>query len=163
MTLIAVSKLQPDARVIALCETAAGIARGDYLVRVNNRKVLNGVLEAARVQPEQAADVLRQIDKFDKVGEAGVRELLTARFGHDELRAAADGGPPDLDRALHYTAFWGLDGIERVDAPATLTGSGDASRIAAAAPRVDRLTAASSASGSRTLSVHGGLIQFSGL
>ncbi|AVH58110.1 MULTISPECIES: acyl-CoA dehydrogenase family protein [Streptomyces] len=31
---------------------------------------------------------------------AGVRELLTARFGHAELRAAADGGPPALDRAL---------------------------------------------------------------
>ncbi|WP_369260242.1 acyl-CoA dehydrogenase family protein [Streptomyces sp. R35] len=30
----------------------------------------------------------------------GVRELLTARFGPDELRAAADAGPPDLDRAL---------------------------------------------------------------
>ena len=69
-----------DAEIIAMLADAleaAGIARGDYLVRVNNRKVLNGVLEAARVQPEQAADVLRQIDKFDKVGEAGVRELLT--------------------------------------------------------------------------------------
>ena len=26
---------------------AAGIARGDYVIRINNRKVLNGVLEAA--------------------------------------------------------------------------------------------------------------------
>jgi histidyl-tRNA synthetase len=39
--------------------------------------VLNGVLEAMGVPDEgQAADVLRTIDKFDKVGEAGVRELL---------------------------------------------------------------------------------------
>ncbi|MFC7263690.1 acyl-CoA dehydrogenase family protein [Streptomyces lutosisoli] len=30
----------------------------------------------------------------------GVRELLTARFGPDELRAAAGAGSPDLDRAL---------------------------------------------------------------
>ena len=56
---------------------AVGIARGDYLVRINNRKVLNGVLEAAEVRADQADDVLRQIDKFDKVGEAGVRQLLT--------------------------------------------------------------------------------------
>ena len=28
---------------------AAGIARGDYAVRINNRKVLNGVMEAAGV------------------------------------------------------------------------------------------------------------------
>ena len=56
-----------------------GIPRGDYLVRVNNRKVLNGVLEAMDLVEDDPKrdDVLRTIDKFDKVGEAGVRELLT--------------------------------------------------------------------------------------
>ncbi|HUS55247.1 MAG TPA: histidine--tRNA ligase [Thermohalobaculum sp.] len=56
---------------------AAGIARGDYVIRVNNRKVLNGVLESIGLTDEgQRAAVLRTIDKFDKVGAAGVRELL---------------------------------------------------------------------------------------
>lgn len=56
-----------------------GIPRGDYIVRVNNRKVLNGVLESMGLGDDQAArdNVLRTIDKFDKVGESGVRELLT--------------------------------------------------------------------------------------
>ena len=70
-----------DAEIIAMLADAleaAGIARGDYLVRVNNRKVLNGVLDAMGVTDgAQAADVLRTIDKFDKIGEAGVRDLLT--------------------------------------------------------------------------------------
>ncbi|MGR3553714.1 histidine--tRNA ligase [Paracoccus sp. (in: a-proteobacteria)] len=57
---------------------AVGIARGDYMVRINSRKVLNGVLEAAEVRAEQAESVLRQIDKFDKVGREGVLALLTA-------------------------------------------------------------------------------------
>ena len=57
---------------------AVGIARGDYMVRINSRKVLNGVLEAADVRAEQAESVLRQIDKFDKVGREGVLALLTA-------------------------------------------------------------------------------------
>ncbi len=69
-----------DAEICAmLADTleAVGIPRGDYIVRVNNRKVLNGVLEAMGVEdPEVQANVLRTIDKFDKVGEAGVRELL---------------------------------------------------------------------------------------
>ena len=69
-----------DAEICAMlsdCLETVGIPRGDYLVRVNNRKVLNGVLEAMGVSDAaQAADVLRTIDKFDKVGEAGVRELL---------------------------------------------------------------------------------------
>lgn len=69
-----------DAEICAmLCDTleAVGIERGDYLVRINNRKVLDGVLEM--VDPDRSADrdaILRTIDKFDKVGEAGVRELL---------------------------------------------------------------------------------------
>jgi histidyl-tRNA synthetase len=63
---------------------AAGIERGDYIVRVNNRKVLNGVMEVAGVldpaDPEkfeaERGTVLRAIDKFDKFGEAGVRALI---------------------------------------------------------------------------------------
>jgi histidyl-tRNA synthetase len=69
-----------DAEICAMLADAleaVGIARGDYLVRINNRKVLNGVLEAAEVRADQAEDVLRQIDKFDKVGRDGVLSLLT--------------------------------------------------------------------------------------
>ncbi|WP_417678463.1 histidine--tRNA ligase [Pseudodonghicola sp.] len=77
---VGTASMAADAEICAmLADTLeeVGIARGDYLVRVNNRKVLNGVLEAMGVTDEgQAADVLRTIDKFDKVGEAGVRELL---------------------------------------------------------------------------------------
>ncbi|WP_234855595.1 histidine--tRNA ligase [Paracoccus everestensis] len=69
-----------DAEICAMLADAleaVGIARGDYLVRINNRKVLNGVLEAAEVRADQAENVLRQIDKFDKVGRDGVLALLT--------------------------------------------------------------------------------------
>ncbi len=69
-----------DAEICAmLADTleAVGIPRGDYLVRINNRKVLNGVLECMGLADDGQRDaVLRTIDKFDKVGEAGVRELL---------------------------------------------------------------------------------------
>jgi len=76
-----------DAEACAmLCEAleAAGIRRGDYVVRINSRKVLNGVMEAAGIlnpaDPDRDADrrgiVLRAIDKLDRLGEAGVRALL---------------------------------------------------------------------------------------
>jgi len=56
---------------------ALGIARGDYVIRVNNRKVLDGVLEAIGVvEDKQKLDVLRAIDKLDKFGVEGVRLLL---------------------------------------------------------------------------------------
>ncbi|WIY26343.1 histidine--tRNA ligase [Parasedimentitalea psychrophila] len=76
------ASMAADAEICAMLSDtleAVGIARGDYLVRVNNRKVLNGVLEAMGLAEGDGArdNVLRTIDKFDKVGEAGVRQLLT--------------------------------------------------------------------------------------
>ncbi|MCD1632654.1 histidine--tRNA ligase family protein [Martelella mediterranea] len=56
---------------------ALGIARGDYVIRVNNRKVLDGVLRARGVAAEKNLDVLRALDKFDKFGREGVMLLLT--------------------------------------------------------------------------------------
>ncbi len=61
---------------------ALGIARGDYVIRVNNRKVLDGVLEAIGLGGEENAGrrltVLRAIDKLDKFGPEGVKLLLGA-------------------------------------------------------------------------------------
>jgi histidyl-tRNA synthetase len=59
---------------------ALGIHRGSYVVKVNNRKVLDGVLESIGLGGEENAarrlTVLRAIDKFDRLGEEGVRALL---------------------------------------------------------------------------------------
>jgi histidyl-tRNA synthetase len=57
---------------------ALGLA-GKYVVKVNNRKVLDGVLESAGVtSDEQKLTVLRAIDKLDKFGTEGVALLLGA-------------------------------------------------------------------------------------
>ncbi|PPJ47643.1 histidine--tRNA ligase [Rhizobium sp. KAs_5_22] len=59
---------------------ALGIKRGDYVIRVNNRKVLDGVMEAIGLGGEENAgrrlNVLRAIDKLDKFGPEGVKLLL---------------------------------------------------------------------------------------
>ncbi len=78
---VGTSSMAADAEICTMLSDtleAVGIERGDYLVRVNNRKVLNGVLETMGLSDDQAKRdaVLRTIDKFDKVGERGVRELL---------------------------------------------------------------------------------------
>jgi histidyl-tRNA synthetase len=57
-----------------------GIPRGSYIVKVNNRKVLDGVMEAIGIGGEENAGkrltVLRAIDKLDRLGVKGVRQLL---------------------------------------------------------------------------------------
>jgi histidyl-tRNA synthetase len=61
---------------------ALGIPRGSYVVKVNNRKVLDGVLESIGLGGEGNAPkrliVLRAIDKLDRLGVEGVRQLLGA-------------------------------------------------------------------------------------
>jgi histidyl-tRNA synthetase len=59
---------------------ALGIPRGSYVVKVNNRKILDGVMESIGLGGEENAGrrltVLRAIDKLDRLGEEGVRALL---------------------------------------------------------------------------------------
>ncbi len=82
---VGAASVAADAEICAMladCLEAVGIARGDYVVRVNNRKVLNGVMEVAGLagddKEHERGIVLRAIDKLDRLGEAGVRELLGA-------------------------------------------------------------------------------------
>ncbi len=59
---------------------ALGILRGSYVVKVNNRKVLDGVLESIGLGGEENAGrrltVLRAIDKLDKFPVDEIRKLL---------------------------------------------------------------------------------------
>ncbi len=72
-----------DAEICAMLADAletVGIPRGDYVVKVNNRKVLNGVMEVAGLAGDgreaERGIVLRAIDKIDRLGPEGVRALL---------------------------------------------------------------------------------------
>ncbi|WP_299836556.1 histidine--tRNA ligase [uncultured Jannaschia sp.] len=79
---VGTASVAADAEICAmLCDTLerVGITRGDYVVRVNNRKVLNGVMEAAGIAEDDERTrgiVLRAIDKLDRLGVEGVRLLL---------------------------------------------------------------------------------------
>ena len=55
---------------------ALGIKRGDYVVKVNNRKVLDGAMDATEIAPEKRLTTMRAIDKLDRLGIDGVRMLL---------------------------------------------------------------------------------------
>ena len=62
---------------------ALGIPRGDYVVKVNNRKVLDGVMEAIGLAGEENAGkrltVLRAIDKLDRLGNRRRAQCCLAR------------------------------------------------------------------------------------
>jgi histidyl-tRNA synthetase len=83
---------------------ALGIPRGDYVIKVNNRKVLDGVMESIGLAGEENAGkrltVLRAIDKLDRLGVDGVRQLL---------------GPGRKDESGDFTKGAGLSPSEMED------------------------------------------------
>ncbi|MGA9001486.1 MAG: histidine--tRNA ligase, partial [Pseudolabrys sp.] len=55
---------------------ALGIPRGSYVVKVNNRKILDGAMEALQISAEKRLTTMRAIDKLDRLGVDGVKMLL---------------------------------------------------------------------------------------
>ncbi|MEM7690809.1 MAG: histidine--tRNA ligase, partial [Pseudomonadota bacterium] len=106
---------------------AVGIERGDYVIRVNNRKVLNGVLEVAGIAEDDERTrgiVLRAIDKLDRLGPEGVFELL-GEGRKDESGDYTEGaslGPEQAAKVLELFATEEMvgeqsqDGVHRLEA-----------------------------------------------
>jgi histidyl-tRNA synthetase len=102
------SSMAADAEICMMAADtmeALGIPRGSYVVKVNNRKVLDGVMEDVGIGGEENAGkrltVLRAIDKFDRLGMEGVKLLL---------------GPGRKDESGDYTKGANLtpEGIDKI-------------------------------------------------
>jgi len=105
---VGASSVAADAELCMLAADtleALGVERGDYKVKVSNRKLLDGVLESVGVEDRRRLSVLRAIDKFDRLGEEGVRALL-GKGRKDEsgdFTKGAELKAEDIDRVVSST------------------------------------------------------------
>ena len=120
--------------VVMLAEAveAAGIAQGDYLIRINDRNVLTGLLELIGVDEERDAEkklgVLRAMDKLDRLGEAGVAALL-GEGRKDESGDYTEGAKLDdasIERVMGFMAATAQTNAQTCDALSDLIGSSEA-------------------------------------
>ena len=109
---VGTSSMAADAEfcmLVADSLAALGLGRGDYVVKVNNRKVLNGILELIGV-PEGAKGearrlaVLRAMDKLDRLGLEGVGQLLGSgrKDESGDFTPGAGLAGKDIDRVLGF-------------------------------------------------------------
>ena len=87
-----------DAEVISVavaCLRALGFK--DLQVRINDRRILEGFMEVVGISREKSLDVLRALDKLDKIGREGVEEAL----------GAMGIGKEEVERLLEFTELKG--------------------------------------------------------
>ncbi len=117
---------EADAEIIAMAVAgleAAGLPAGSAVVKINNRKLLNGLMSAAGVTSEaQKLTVLRAVDKLDRLGPDGVR-LLLGEGRKDESGDFTKGAGLSASAAERVLAF-------------TAAGAGDRSATLAALANV---------------------------
>jgi histidyl-tRNA synthetase len=101
---VGASSVAADAEICMMAADtmeALGFERGQYVIKVNNRKVLDGLMEGIGLAGAENAGrrltVLRAIDKLDRLGVEGVRQLL---------------GPGRTDESGDVTKGAGLSGHE---------------------------------------------------
>jgi histidyl-tRNA synthetase len=89
---------EADAEMVAMAAAgfeAAGLPRGAYVLKINSRKLLDGLMAASGIEdPRQKLTVLRAVDKLDRLGWEGVLDLL---------------GEGRMDESGAYTKGAGLD------------------------------------------------------
>ena len=125
---VGTASMAADAEICAMLSDTletVGIPRGDYIIRVNNRKILNGVMEVAGLAGDENETergiVLRAIDKLDRLGPEGVRALLGAgrRDESGDFTQGAGLGAAQAEIVMQFMSAKGADVAATV---ATLRG-----------------------------------------
>ncbi|WP_370339017.1 histidine--tRNA ligase [Parvularcula marina] len=109
---------------------AAGVEKKDFAVRISSRKIMSGLLASIGLDTEdggQSGTVLRAMDKFDRLGAAGVK-LLLGEGRKDESGDFTEGAKLSGDQADKVLAFMqaaGANNAKTLDAMAGLIGGSE--------------------------------------
>ncbi len=126
--------LHADAEMVAMgaeALRAAGLSPGDFVIRVNTRRLLNGVLQTAGVTTDAARlIVLRALDKLDRLGLTGVEALLgEGRMDESgDFTRGAGLDAPARARLLDFVSAAGATRAETLAALSAAVGGSDEGR-----------------------------------
>ncbi len=123
---------EADAEIVAMAVEgleAAGLPAGSAVVKINNRKLLDGLLAQSGVtDAAQKLVVMRAIDKLDRLGDGGVRDLL-GKGRLDESGAFTPGAElagPAIGAIMAFLSAGGGARSETLDRLAAVVGGSEA-------------------------------------
>ncbi|KIR32571.1 histidyl-tRNA synthetase [Cryptococcus deuterogattii MMRL2647] len=106
-----------DSEVLrVLCEALTSLDIGEYTVKINHRKILDGIFQLAGVPAEKTRPISSAVDKLDKLPWADVKKEMTVEKGLDEAVADKIGeyvglkgpGPEVLQKLQSDEALMGI-------------------------------------------------------
>ncbi|ORY24056.1 hypothetical protein BCR39DRAFT_547825 [Naematelia encephala] len=106
----------PDAEILCmLCECLSSLDIGEYTVKLNHRKILDGIFELAGVPKEKTRAISSAVDKLDKTPWAEVKREMTEEKGLSEAVA---------DKIGEYVGLKGYawDLLSKLEADSALMG-----------------------------------------
>ena len=128
--IVGVKEMTADAEIVAITEDAVKeLGLGEVEIYVNNRKLLNGIMEAAGIPENKCMTVILSIDKLGKFGEDAVRkELKEKGFNENQVNTvlelisdekklrmldnkAAEEGLKEIDELMGYCKKLGLKNV----------------------------------------------------
>lgn len=84
------SRIEADADIIAtIAATLKRLDISNFLIRINNRKILDALPAYANFPQKKLWDVLRIIDKRDKIGDGAMKKELTKLIGKSPMERIA--------------------------------------------------------------------------
>ncbi|KAI0273978.1 histidyl-tRNA synthetase [Russula aff. rugulosa BPL654] len=98
----------PDAELLSLlCTILTRLEVGEFTIKINHRKILDGIFEVCGVPPEKVRPISSAVDKLDKLPWSEVKKEMTEEKGLDSISADKigeyvkhKGGRPLLDQLL---------------------------------------------------------------
>jgi len=144
---------EADAEIIAMAVEgleAAGLPAGSALVKINNRKLLDGLFdERGVVDPKQRLAALRAIDKFDRLGWPGTMQLLGSgrRDESGDFTKGAELPPRAIADVEIFLASANSPNLTRADVVNVLAGLGMGAQGEEALAELDRISSALTALG----------------
>src|SRR5579871_189404 len=108
---------EADAEMIAMMVEgfeAAGLDAGQVQIKINSRKLLNGLMTSAGIaDARQRLTVLRAVDKLDRLGAGGVAQLLGGgrKDESGDFTKGAGLATKDIDRVLGFLQAGSTDRI----------------------------------------------------
>ncbi len=121
------SSIKDEAEILALAKDVLSNLGIKPIIMINNRELLNGILEDAGVKEKDKLHVLREIDKYDKISEKEIKNNLRKYKAEGIIDSLKKGEKffrqfPSYKKIISLIEYCKLYGVKVIFSPSVVRG-----------------------------------------